>query len=210
MHLFIQAAGVLGKLVVVVVINLSLFLVIPVTEGMFSLIGGMKEERVETRKKLVAEYIKPKQKEVKRTQQSRVRSVSNASARPMQSSMKFKFTPDLSVGGAGEGVAMQSQQLEAEVFEEGQVDVDPVPMQTPPPAYPDRARDLAVEGEAVAVFVVDVDGKVRTIENIDAPHPIIADEIRATIMQWKFKPAQNRGVPVKARMRVPFDFSLDS
>ncbi len=210
MNLIAQVAGALGKLGVVVVINLSLFLVIPVTENLFKLIDSRDKQVEETKKKLVAEYVRPKPKKTEQPKKSRIRSVSNASSRPIQSTMKFKFSPDLSVGGAGDGVAMQGQQLQAEVFEEGEVDVDAVPVYTPPPSYPKRARELAVEGEALAVFVVDADGRVRAVDRIDAPHEILEKEIRKTITQWKFKPAQNRGVPVKTRMSIPFTFSLDS
>jgi TonB family protein len=205
-----QIVGTVGKLAVVFVINVSLFLILPVTENLFKMLGNQEKQVVAAQKRLVAEYVKPREKQVEKPKQSRIRSVSNASSQPLQSTMKFKFTPDLALGGAGDGVAMQSQDLQAEVFEEGQVDVDAIPMNTPPPSYPKRAREMAIEGEAVAVFVVDVDGSVRQIEKIDAPHPIIAEEIRKTLLQWKFKAAQNRGVPVKTRVSVPFTFSLDS
>jgi len=201
--------GLALKGAVVLVINVTLFLIIPITESFFELMGPKEETTVVSEKKVIAEYVKPKPKPMEKPKQRRIRSVKSADARPMQSSMDFKFSPDLSVGGVGDGVAMESRELQAEVFEEGQVDVEAVPMFTPAPQYPKRARELAVEGEALAQFVVDIDGKVRQIEKIEAPHPIIEEEIRSTLQQWKFKPAQNRGVPVKARLSVPFSFALD-
>jgi periplasmic protein TonB len=206
---FSYGMGVVLKTAVVFVINVSLFLIIPVTESVFRMFGPEEKSEVVAEHKVIAEYVKPKPKPETKPKQRRIRTVSNANARPLQSTMKLKFAPDLSVGGMGDGVVVESRELQAEVFEEGQVDVEAVPMFTPAPAYPKRARELAVEGEAVAQFVVDVDGKVRQIERIDAPHQVLEEEIRRTLVQWKFKPAQNRGVPVKARMSVPFSFALD-
>jgi len=36
-----------------------------------------------------------------------------------------------------------------------------------PPAYPDRAREMAIEGTVIVTFVVNEDGKVGTIEDIN-------------------------------------------
>ncbi|MBD3391347.1 MAG: TonB family protein [Chitinivibrionales bacterium] len=209
LSLFAQAAQVFAKFAIVLSINVSLFLIVPVTHTFLSMLKEDKKQIVPQRR-IVAEMVKRKEeKQEQRRQRSRIRSVSNESARPAQSTMKFKFTPDLSVAGSGDGVAIQQQQLEVEVFEEGDVDenISPVNVQAPP--YPDRARELAVEGTVLLTFVVYEDGRVGTIESIDAPHPSFAAAFRKAIQSWKFKPAMKKGVPVKQRVRWPVDYVLD-
>jgi protein TonB len=196
------------KAAVVLAINVSLFLIIPITHDLLGLLKEEKKEAV-TQQRVVAEYVKPKQPKKEPEPQTRLRSVSDASSRPMQQQMKFDFSPDLSVEGSAGGVGIESQELQAEVFEEGEVDQDAVPISRPIPKYPERARDLAVEGTVTVTFMVGVDGKV-SVQNIDAPHPSFVPEIRGAVEKWKFKPAMNKGVPVKMLMRIPIDFKLDS
>ncbi len=208
MQMIVQLLSTAIKAAVVLAINVSLFLIIPVTHD---LLGMLKEEEKKTvnQRKIVAEYVKPKQQEKKPEPKTRLRSVSDASSQPMQQQMKFDFSPDLSVEGGAGGVGIESQELQAEVFEEGEVEQEAVPIATPGPKYPDRARDLAVEGVVTVKFIVGVDGKVN-VQDIDAPHPSFVQEVRSTLEKWKFKPAMNKGVPVKVIMRVPIEFKLDS
>ncbi|MFP4415683.1 MAG: energy transducer TonB [Fibrobacterota bacterium] len=196
------------KGVLVLAINVMLFLVIPATHNLFGMFEEEKEEVVQ-QKRVVAELVKPKPKPKEQKQPQRIRSVSNASSQPMQSRMKFDLKPDLSVQGSAGGVGIESQELQAEVFEEGEVDQNVVPITTSQPAYPSRARDLAIEGTVTITFVVNEDGRVSTIEKIDAPHQSFVSETRKSVSQWRFKPAQNKGVPVKQRVRISIDFSLD-
>lgn len=196
------------KFVLVLAINVTLFLVIPATHNLFGMFEEEKKEVVQ-QKRVVAELVRPKPKPQEQKQPQRIRSVSNASSQPMQSRMKFDFKPDLSVQGSAGGVGIESQELQAEVFEEGEVDQYVVPIKTSQPAYPDRARDLAIEGTVTITFVVNEDGRVSAIEEVDAPHQSFVSETRKSVSEWRFKPAQNKGVPVKQRVRISIDFSLD-
>ncbi len=208
MNFLAQSFIYLIKIMLVLTINITLFLVIPATHNLFGMFKEEKKEIVQ-QKKVVAELVKPKPKPQEQKQPQRLRSVSNAKSQPMQSRMKFDFKPDLSVQGSAGGVGMESRELQAEVFEEGEVDQNAIPVKATQPAYPSRARDLAIEGTVTITFVVDVDGRVVEIENIDAPHQSFVTEARKTVSQWRFRPAQNKGVPVKQRVRISIDFSLD-
>jgi len=193
---------------IVLTINVTLFLILPAARQFFDRLNEPKAAAV-TQRKLLAEYIKPKTVEQKAERKSRIRSTGGPSNQPLQNPMKFKFTPDLAVAGAGDGVAMQQEQLSAEVFEEGDVDENARPLSVQPPAYPDRAREMAIEGTVIVTFVVNEDGKVGTIEDIKAPHPSFQTAFRQSVQSWKFKPAVKKGVPVKQRLRWPVDYVLD-
>jgi TonB family protein len=203
-----SAAAIIVKILIVLSINVSLFIIVPVSHSLLAMISEDKE-KVLPQKRIVAEIVKPKEQKQEVRRQSRIRTVSDASSRPVQSTMKFKFTPDLSIAGASDGVAIQQQELEAEVFEEGDVDENASPVSVQAPPYPQRAKELAVEGTVVITFVVDENGAVGSIENIDAPHPSFSSAFRTSMQSWKFNPARKNGVPVKQRVRWPVDYVLE-
>lgn len=206
---FLQSLfGRIAILAVVLLVNFGLFIILPATH---ELLKRLKHEDIpeQSRRQIVAEMIRKPKKQEEKPKQRRIRQVKATSSRSGGSSMKLKFTPDLGVEG-GSGVAVQAQDdMEAVVFEEGQTDQEAVPMSTTPPPYPDRARELGVEGELEVIFVVDIDGSVSSVEIVRSPHPTFASEARKVISKWKFKPAMNQGVPVRVRYRQVFEFYLE-
>ncbi len=202
------SGNILLKLAAILTLNVLLFMVIPLSQNFLKLFED-KKSTFDTQKRIIAEYVKPDQKEEKPKPKSRIREVSNTSTQPLQNPGKFKFSPDLSVGSGGDGVAIQGQQLEAEVFEEGDVDVIAAPRFQPQPPYPDKARELAIEGMVKVVFVVDVSGNVSSIRSIEAPHQSFDKVVREVVSTWKFSPAVKRGVPVKSVMSIVIEYGLN-
>jgi protein TonB len=94
------------------------------------------------------------------------------------------------------------------VFEEGETDERPVPMQTTPVAYPLAARERGIEGKLVVFFIIGHDGKVKSIEVKESPSPIITREAKRTIAKWRFKPGKKKGIPVNVRAKKEIDFVL--
>lgn len=193
---------------IVIGINFILFIILPTTH---ELLKRLKNEDLPetTSRRIVAEMVRPPEKKQQKPKQRRIRQVKSSSAKSGGSSMKFKFTPDLGVEG-GQGVAIQAQNdMEAVVFQEGETDQEAVPMYTPAPPYPDRARELGIEGEVEAVFVVNIDGSVSSVDITRSPHPTISSAVRKTIEDYKFKPAMNQGVPVRVSYRRVFEFTTN-
>lgn len=201
-------AGSATKLAAVIVINFVLFIVLPVTHDLFSSIN-IEDKELKKQPQIVAEVVQPEKKKETKQQKRRIREVQNASTQSASSSSDMKFTPDLGVEG-GQGVAVANQSMETTVFEEGNTDEDAVPMFTPPPQYPQRAKDLGVEGIVEVILVVGADGKVSSIEIVRSPHTSFNQEVRKVISTWKFKPAKNQGVPVQVRKKQVLDYKLDS
>lgn len=179
-----------------------------------SLFGVAFSQQTSEQKKrpVMAEMAAKKSPPEKKTAPQRVRQVASGSSgerAPAQSAMRF--TPDLSIdaGGGGEGVELQQQELTAETFEEGQTDEPAQPVATPPVGYPERARELGVQGTVEVIFVVSHSGTVTAIDVVRSPHPSLTAEVKKAIAGWRFKPARNKGVPVNVRLRQVLDFRLE-
>lgn len=194
------------KLILACAVNFVLFIVIPALHGLFGTAFTNRDNSA-YQKRVVAEIIQPK-KEEKKTFRQHIRQVRTAQARSSAGDMQMKFIPDLDVA-AGDGIAMAQQNLEAVIFEEGETDEDPVPVRTPPIPYPDRARDLGIEGVLQIEIVIGLDGRVESVEIVKSPHPSISSAARRTVSQWRFKPAKNSGIPVRIRAGKEIEFKLD-
>ena len=187
-------------------INVGLFSLFPVLHRFF----GDKIAHIAAARRapaVVMEYKKPEKKdEVRR--EDRIRDVANPDRGKSVSPVQFKFTPDLSVEGSG-GVAMEQEELAAVIFEEGETDEPAVPLYQPSIPYPDRARDLEIEGTLEVIIIIDTQGKVSSVEVVRSPHASITNAARKVIAAWRFKPARNKGVPVRMRVRQVIEFTLE-
>ncbi len=201
------------KLLIVITINFVLFLLIPLTHSLSGKIQN-KDNFSLREPVIVAEYIKPPEKEEKKEFKPRIRQVTaSASSQFSQNQIRLKFIPDLAVQGSesGVGVAMSSGELNAVVFEEGEVDQDAQPVNRTQIPYPQRARELGIEGDLILVLQIDTDGKVSSVEVISSPDQLITKKAKEIILSsWKFKPAHNQGIPVKQRVKQKISFRLNS
>jgi TonB family protein len=204
------------KMAVIVIggasITFSLFILIPVMHRFFGYdlesSAGLKQHPVIQAERIVA----PKKQEEQRTQRIRPVSAARSEGERGEERMEMRFTPDLSVDGgvaSGDGVALQKQELGAEVFEAGQTDENAVPVYQPPVSYPSRARELGIQGTLEVIFTVNHQGKVTSVEVVKTPSPLLSTEARRTIATWRFKPARNKGIPVNVRMKQTIDFTLE-
>jgi periplasmic protein TonB len=79
-----------------------------------------------------------------------------------------------------------------------------------PPRYPEALRVAGIEGEVVAVFVVDDQGRVEA-GSISFPHSDneqFEREVRATLREMRFIPAEVGGRKVRQLVQMPFVFKL--
>lgn len=84
------------------------------------------------------------------------------------------------------------------------------PLRTPPPEYPDELRRRQIEGFVLVVAVVDEKGAVVDAEVTKSGNPELTRQALAAIKKWKYKPAEKDGQPIRARVSIPIQFSLDS
>ncbi|MBP6732837.1 MAG: energy transducer TonB [Chitinophagales bacterium] len=75
--------------------------------------------------------------------------------------------------------------------------------------YPDRERDLEIEGKALVRFVVNEDGSVSNISILRSDSKGFSGEgERVVAMLPKFKPGMQQGKPVRVQYILPFQFRL--
>jgi TonB family protein len=166
---------------------------------------------VKKAQKILMPFIKKPPEERKKAM-PQVRQVKQSSTmdKSLGNQMTMKLIPDLAVdaGGAGDAAVVQSQDLSAEVFEEGETDERPIPLETMPVEYPLEARERGVEGILVVYFIIGHNGRVKSIDVQKSPSPIITREAKRTIAKWRFKPGKKKGIPVNVRAKKEIVFQL--
>ena len=138
-----------------------------------------------------------------------IRKLALPSQRSTARAMASKFTPDLAIGGEGEGtVAVSEQNLENIVYEEGQTDEPPVLLRSSPPAYPRKARDRNIEGVVSIIILIDRSGHATQIDFEKLPDELFKKPVTDAVSRWRFKPAYHHGAPVCIRVRQKFEFGV--
>jgi TonB family protein len=198
-----------ARFALAVVISFFLFTGVSLLHAAVGL--GSKADKQQARRISAMDIVR-KPPEEKKTVQQRMRQVQAPSkgGRSMEGQMNMRFAPDLTVDASasgGQGVALQKQDLGAEIFEQGQVDQDATPEYRPPMPYPEHAQEQGIAGVVEVEFVVNHQGKVVNINVTKAPSTEFANEARRTIASWRFKPAKNKGIPVNMRFRQVFEFN---
>jgi TonB family protein len=86
--------------------------------------------------------------------------------------------------------------------------VNPKPISTPSPAYPQELIEAGVgfSGQAVITFTVKADGTVGDAIVTAADQPIFGKVAQEAVLSWKFQPGTVDGVPVERRVSMPFKF----
>ncbi len=201
-----------ARVAVAVVISVALFTAVAMLHSKF---GMKKEEKGANAQQVFSAVIPPKPPEEKKAPQQRMRQVqqTNAEGKGQSDPMAMRFAPDLGLdgpgGGNGANVQLGKQDLNAEVFEQGQTDEDASPMTTSPFSFPEAARDQHIEGGTIhVVFVVTHEGKVGDIQISKSPSPLFDNEIKRVLATWRFKPAKNKGIPVNQRVQKDVEFHL--
>jgi periplasmic protein TonB len=79
-----------------------------------------------------------------------------------------------------------------------------------PPRYPEALRIAGVEGEVVAVFIVDDQGRVEpgSVSFLRSDNEQFEREVRATLRDMRFAPAEVGGRKVRQLVQMPFVFKL--
>jgi len=75
----------------------------------------------------------------------------------------------------------------------GVTGLKPVKLYAPKPAYPPIAQDLGITGTVVAILSIDENGIVTDVQIKSAPHKSMSDEVKRTLLTWKFKPFIYKG-----------------
>ena len=97
-------------------------------------------------------------------------------------------------------------------FNSFEVDVEVVAIAgTVRPRYPEFLRSSGTEGQVIAQFVVNEQGRAdrNTFRVLSSTHPLFTDAVSRALPQMRFNPATIRGKPVSQLVQQLFVFKLD-
>lgn len=93
------------------------------------------------------------------------------------------------------------------IYQVHEVQVPPVPIEAPKPAYPEFAREGGITGRVVTQLLVTAAGTVAKVRVVSG-NKILADSAQETLYRWRFRPAQMNGRPVAVWVEIPVNFTL--
>ncbi len=76
------------------------------------------------------------------------------------------------------------------------------------PHYPEKLREMGIEGEVVLDVVIDENGKPVEIKVVRGKYPQFVSAAIESIKNSTFYPAEMHGKPVSVRIRIPIKFRL--
>jgi TonB family protein len=201
----------IGRLAMACAISFFFFVGISMLHAMIDF-GHKNNNKSQAAQQVLMEMVrKPPEEHKKAMPQVRQVKQSSNEGKTLGNQIAMKLVPDLSVdagAGGGDAAVVQSQDLQVEVFEEGETDERPIPMKTIPVEYPLEARERGIEGTLVVFFIIGHDGTVKSIDVQKSPSPIITREAKRTIATWRFKPGKKKGIPVNVRAKKEIVFEL--
>ncbi len=109
--------------------------------------------------------------------------------------------PDRNAMGSSPGAPFQADQVEKQVaFIQGSAS----------PRYPEALRSSGVEGQVVALFVVDETGRAGTdsVRFLRSDNPLFKDAVRAALPRMRFVAAEIGGRKVRQLVQMPFVFTI--
>jgi TonB family protein len=119
-----------------------------------------------------------------------VKRVGKGPARPKSSGFKKRY-------GAGEAAPLAV------------VTTMPKVLSRAVPEYPQRVRDLGIEGQVVASLQIDGKGRVTAVKILRGLHPVLDAAAMSAARRTRFAPAEVDGVPVAVTISFTFTFVLD-
>ncbi|MFT3782182.1 MAG: TonB family protein [Nibricoccus sp.] len=76
------------------------------------------------------------------------------------------------------------------------------------PLYPLELKKIGLGGEVLVELTIDMSGAVQDVTLIKSTHEALTKAVMDAVSKWKFEPGTKQGLPVNARLQLPFIFSL--
>lgn len=90
------------------------------------------------------------------------------------------------------------------------VDILPKPLAQPEMAYPSSAAEKGIQGFVEVSLLVSDLGQVEKVNVLNAkPKGVFEDAARASVIRWRFEPAEYKGKKVAVWLNQKINFSLE-
>lgn len=77
-----------------------------------------------------------------------------------------------------------------------------------PPTYPQAAKASRIQGTVILSGVIGIDGKVRELEPLSSPSPLLTGAAIDSVKSWQYRPYLLNGTPVEVDTVINVVFSL--
>jgi TonB family C-terminal domain len=85
------------------------------------------------------------------------------------------------------------------------------PSHTSPPEYPDDEKRAGIQGEALILALIDVDGRpVELTLQESRPVPAFGQAAKEAVSRWRFQKVQQGGKPTRYIIYAPVFFRLSN
>ncbi|MFL5611276.1 MAG: TonB family protein [Gemmatimonadaceae bacterium] len=119
--------------------------------------------------------------------------------------------PGVSSTGGSRGDVSSSGNVSADPLRADQVEKQVALLPgNPSPKYPDILRGAGVEGQVIAVFVVDAGGRAEadSVRFVRSDNQLFEQAVRTALRQMRFAPAEVGGRKVRQLVQMPFLFTI--
>lgn len=76
------------------------------------------------------------------------------------------------------------------------------------PVYPPEAKAQGREGTVTFLAIIDKEGKIKDLIEMDGPDADLANAAREAVLQWKYQPTLLNGEPVEVSTMIDINFRL--
>lgn len=76
------------------------------------------------------------------------------------------------------------------------------------PKYPERARQMRVQGQVVLQVVIDKKGKIKEMKLVSG-HPLLAPAAMDAVKHWRYDPFRIAGHKVEVETDIVVNFQLE-
>lgn len=113
-------------------------------------------------------------------------------------------------GGLGDGSGVGSGSPKSGIYSEDQVEEVAVAIGKIVPVYPEAMRAAGIEGQVLAQFVVNEQGRAdpKSFKIVTSANPMFDLAVRNALPRMRFKPAKVGGKAVKQLVQQSFQFKL--
>ena len=84
----------------------------------------------------------------------------------------------------------------------------PIPVDAPPPVYPEGALNSRLEGTVTVEAIIDKNGRVQNLRTLRSSDPVFEAAAIEAVARWKFRPGTLWGEPIDTIFKLTVNFEM--